>query len=78
MKLKDARASYYEYSAKASDVSRTLSLSGIAIIWVFRVDTTNGPVISDGLIAAGLFMITARGWVNRCVNVSGGCLGLLG
>ena len=60
MKLKDAQASYYEYSAKASDVSRTLSLSGIAIIWVFRVDTTNGPVISDGLIAAGLFMITGH------------------
>jgi hypothetical protein len=36
MKLKDARAFYEFFSAKASDIIRQLGFAGIAIIWVFK------------------------------------------
>ena len=36
MKLKNYRDDYYDFSRKASDVSRQLSFAGIALIWIFR------------------------------------------
>ena len=40
MNLGKFRESYYDYTAKASDVARKLAFAGIAIVWIFR--TGNG------------------------------------
>jgi hypothetical protein len=40
--LKDFRDGYYFYSGKASDIARTLALSAIAVVWIFKVDTRQG------------------------------------
>ncbi len=41
--LKEARADYYFFSGKLSDVVRQLSLAGIGIVWILRVGRdTNG------------------------------------
>jgi hypothetical protein len=36
MTLEKYRETYYDLSAKASDIARQLSFAGIALIWVFR------------------------------------------
>lgn len=36
MNLKEARDKYYESSAKASELTRSLALAGIGIAWVFK------------------------------------------
>jgi hypothetical protein len=38
MKLQDFRNDYYTFSGKASDIARTLALSAIAVVWIFRKD----------------------------------------
>ncbi len=40
MKLQDFRNDYYTFSGKASDIARTLALSAIAVVWIFRIDTS--------------------------------------
>jgi len=42
MNLANYRASYYELSGKASDVSRQLAFAGIALIWIFH--ETSAPI----------------------------------
>lgn len=60
-KLSDYLDTYRRLSGKASDVSRNLSFAGIALIWIFKCDSQNGPVIPRGLLfplilfAASLF-----------------------
>ena len=44
MNLADYRASYYEFSGKASDVARQLAFAGIALIWIFH-ETGAGPIV---------------------------------
>ena len=36
MKLEDARKAYYEYSGKASELTRNLGFTAIALAWVFK------------------------------------------
>ncbi len=38
MKLQDFRNDYYTFSGKVSDITRTLALSAIAVVWIFRKD----------------------------------------
>jgi len=38
MKLQDFRNDYYVFTAKTSEIARTLALSAIAIVWIFRKD----------------------------------------
>jgi hypothetical protein len=57
MKLEDARAAYYEYSGKASDIARTLALGGIAVVWVFKTDTKLGPQLSTELVLPILLLV---------------------
>jgi hypothetical protein len=54
MKLKDIRAQYYAQTTKASDVARQLSFAGIAAIWVFKTDSTNGPTVPSVLLPAAI------------------------
>ncbi len=58
MRLSDYRKDYYEFSGKASDVARTASLAGIALIWVFKVDGASIPCLpSELVLPAGLFAL---------------------
>ena len=49
MKLRDYRETYYEFSGTASELSRKLSFAGIAIIWIFKLDSKPVPIIPEEL-----------------------------
>lgn len=57
MKLEDARSAYEDFSGRASDIARTLALSGIALIWVFKVDSQNGPQVPQELVVPGIWLV---------------------
>jgi hypothetical protein len=59
MKLEDARSAYYEYSGKVSDISRTMALAGIALIWVFKVDSKDGPHVPPELVLPAFVLVLA-------------------
>ena len=40
MKLEGARSAYLDFSGLASDVSRQASFAGIALIWIFKTDSS--------------------------------------
>ena len=75
MKLSEYLKTYYDLSAKASDVSRQLALAGIALIWIFKTGEINknlaipGPLIYAAFcfalaLAADLshYIIAAATW----------------
>jgi hypothetical protein len=59
MTLDDARSAYEALSGKASDIMRQLGLAGIALIWLFRVDTPKGPTLDSGLLRGAVFVFSA-------------------
>jgi hypothetical protein len=59
VKLQDYRDAFYEYSGKASDLSRQLAFAGIALIWLFKKDTISGPSIPHELLLPGIFIVLA-------------------
>jgi hypothetical protein len=61
VKLAEYRKTFYEFSGKASDVSRQLSFAAIAIIWLFKNDLPGGghPTIPHALIFPGILIVTA-------------------
>jgi hypothetical protein len=58
-KLEDYRRDYYEFSGKASDVARTLALSGLAVIWIFKQDGENGPSLPGEFLEPALWLVIA-------------------
>ena len=59
MKLSDYRETYYEFSQKTSDVNRSLSLAGIAVIWILKGEGPVGATIPNVLFAPlALFAIS--------------------
>ena len=59
MKLSDYKQDYYEFSGKASDVARTASFAGLALIWIFRVDAKPAPHLpADLLLPTALFALS--------------------
>jgi len=61
MKLKDCRESYYYNSGKASDICRNLGFAGLALIWAFRVTSTEGTIIPNNLRWAGILLVAGLG-----------------
>lgn len=61
MKLAEYRKTFYEFSGKASDVSRQLAFAAIAIIWLFKTDLPGGGhlTIPHALIFPGILIVTA-------------------
>ena len=59
MTLDDARGAYEALSGKASDIMRQLGLAGIALIWLFRVDSPKGPALDKRLLWAASFIFGA-------------------
>ncbi|MFD6970589.1 hypothetical protein [Streptomyces sp. NPDC059949] len=52
MKLEDARTAYYDASDKASEISRSLALAGIGIVWL----------LAGGLTASGIKLTQDELW----------------
>jgi hypothetical protein len=62
MKLRDARNAYEQFSGKASDLVRQLSLAGVGLIWVFRsgAGATDAPLLlAPELLRAAVFIFLA-------------------
>ena len=59
MKLKDTREEYYFYSGKVSDIVRQLGLAGIAIVWLFRIESSGKAFIPKPLIPAAFLLLTS-------------------
>ena len=49
-KLSNYMEDYYEFSGKASDVARKLAFAGIALIWIFKIETQPTPKIPPDLV----------------------------
>ncbi len=46
------------YTARASEISRTLCLSGLAVVWIFRTPTSTGSTLATSLLwVAGLIIV---------------------
>ncbi len=54
MSLDQLRTDYYERSAIASDVSRTLAISGIAVVWLFAFPKTEVFWLTDQIKRASI------------------------
>lgn len=58
--LEDYRQAYYEFSGKASDIARTLALSGLAIIWIFnKSDGGGGLYLPREFFAPAIWLVLA-------------------
>ena len=59
MKLSEYKKTYEDFSGKASNVVRQLSFAGIAVIWIFKVQSNGLLKIPDKLLVPlGLFCIS--------------------
>lgn len=47
------------YTRQASSIARTLCLSGLAVIWIFRTPTLNGSTLAPWLIWAAVLIVVA-------------------
>lgn len=59
MKLSEALKAYQELSARASDVSRQLAFAGIAVIWIFRVQSAAGDRLTTDLLLPLILFVSA-------------------
>jgi hypothetical protein len=53
------RGDYYEHSGRASDVARTLALSAIAVVWVFKKETEASYALDPPLVASAFLAVAA-------------------
>lgn len=58
MKLSEYLKTANEYTAKASEITRQLSLAGIGIIWLFK-SSGPGPILDSFLILPLIFLSCA-------------------
>lgn len=59
MKIADARAFYFDYAEKFNDRLRTLAMTGIGIIWVFKESNPTGSWIPGALLSPGVLLVAA-------------------
>ena len=58
MKLSDYTKDYYEFSGKASDITRNLAFAGIALVWILKGGTaTTLRIQHELLIPLALFVL---------------------
>jgi hypothetical protein len=56
--VKEMWAKTDTYTARASEISRTLCLSGLAVIWIFRTPTVTGSFLAPTLLwVSGLLVL---------------------
>ena len=61
MKLSGYKTDYYQYSGLASNASRQLAFAGIALVWVFKTQGTNGYELPNQLLFPLIGLIAALG-----------------
>lgn len=85
MNRQDVRDAYYEVSGKASDNVRQLSFAALAVVWIFRPNTSDNVVLPLILLWAGSFAVgalfldflqylyatVAWGWLHRLKETAG-------
>lgn len=59
VKLSDFRNDYYTFSGKASDIARQLSLAGIALIWIFKLEKASPLAVPTELHLPALLFVAA-------------------
>jgi len=59
MRLQDYRETFYEFTGKASDITRQLSFAGIAIIWIFKKETGTALTVPHELLWPGVLIVLA-------------------
>src|SRR5450759_2096324 len=60
MKLQDYREDFYTFSGKASDLNRQLAFAGIALIWLFKKDSSlAGFSIPHELLLPAILIVTS-------------------
>lgn len=59
MKLSEYRKIANEYTAKASEITRQLSLAGIGIIWLFKNSDTSPHLLDSFLVLPLIFLTIA-------------------
>lgn len=57
MKLENAREAYYEYTRKTSEIIRYLGLAGIALVWIFRVESASVISVPRFLIFPTILLV---------------------
>lgn len=55
----EVKKAYEEFSSKASDIIRQLSLAGIALVWIFKTGTDTTAVLQPQLRQAAFFIFIA-------------------
>ena len=59
--LPDIRKDYQYYSGKSSDVARQLSLAGIALIWIFKVEKAGPLAVPEALHLPAILFVVSLG-----------------
>jgi hypothetical protein len=59
VKRSDVYKEFEFYTGKASDVVRQLALAGFALIWLFKRDTSTGPVVPIEFRFAAVLLLLA-------------------
>jgi hypothetical protein len=59
VRLQDYRDTFYEFSGKASDLSRQLAFAAIALIWLFKKDVGGQPTLPRELILPGILVVAS-------------------
>ena len=57
MNLENLRKEYYAHTAKASNVSRQAAFAGIALVWIFKVDSSEGVSLPVDLVWPSFFLV---------------------
>lgn len=57
--LDQIHEAYFDYSSKLGNRAVALSLSGLAIVWVFKTDGAEGPWLSGELLWPSVFFVAA-------------------
>jgi hypothetical protein len=61
VKLSEYKQSFYQFSGKASDVTRAAALGGIALVWVFKVEGKPIPCLPADLLRPAAFFAGGLG-----------------
>jgi hypothetical protein len=57
LSLREAYETVFNYSAKASEITRQLGFAGIAIIWIFKTDQGGRQIVPGELLPPGLMLV---------------------
>lgn len=57
MKLEEVRQTYYDFTAKTSEITRNLGFAGIALIWIFKTGTDGSQTLPNSLLMPAILLV---------------------